>query len=51
MVLPSTQLFINGAYVLSAWEIGYEYAYTKKYLYWDAANTSNEGVNFRIIKT
>jgi oligopeptide transport system substrate-binding protein len=40
----------NGAYVLSAWEIGYEYAYAKNDMYWDAAATTNEGVNFRIIK-
>ena len=40
----------NGAYVLNAWEIGYEYGYAKNDMYWDAAATTNEGVNFRIIK-
>lgn len=40
----------NGPFVLSAWEIGYEYAYAKNDLYWDAANTTCEGVNFRVVK-
>lgn len=40
----------NGAYTLSKWEIGYEYAYAKNATYWNAANVKNNGVSFRIIK-
>lgn len=46
---PETTLY-NGAFVLSAWEIGLEYEYTKNDTYWDAANTSVDKVNFRIVK-
>jgi len=40
----------NGPFVLSKWEIGYEYEYAKNDTYWDAANTTLDGVNFRIVK-
>ncbi len=46
---PETTLY-NGAFVLSAWEIGLEYEYAKNDTYWDAANTSVDKVNFRIVK-
>lgn len=46
---PETSLY-NGPYVLTKWEVGYQYQFEKNPTYWNAEIVKNDGVNFRIIK-
>lgn len=44
------KVLYNGAYVLTQWDIGYGFGFRKNEAYWDAANTKNDGVDYRIVK-
>lgn len=44
-----TSLF-NGPFVLSKWEIGYQYEYGKNSTYWNKDIVKLDAVNFRIVK-